>query len=62
MDRIGQNISTKAVGSNDREDISDTYKHPEKSREERNIMHKVLRKSNSLFARYYLNQRFNDIK
>ena len=60
--RIGQNISTKAVASTDRQDITDTYKHPEKSREERSIMHKVLRRSNSMFARYYLNQQFTDVK
>ncbi|XP_014213359.1 annulin isoform X2 [Copidosoma floridanum] len=58
---IGQNISTKAVGSWEREDITHTYKYPEKSDEERAAMLKALRQSESLFSRYYLNEEFNDI-
>lgn len=58
---IGQNISTKAVGVWEREDITHTYKYPEKSDEERAAMLKALRQSESLFSRYYLNDEFNDI-
>lgn len=38
------------------------YKAKEKSREEREIMEKVLRRSESMFARYYLNDKFSDIE
>ncbi|XP_051887232.1 protein-glutamine gamma-glutamyltransferase 2a [Pristis pectinata] len=38
---IGQFISTKAVGSDDREDVTHNYKYPEGSEEERNIFHKA---------------------
>ncbi|KAJ8865859.1 hypothetical protein PR048_033382 [Dryococelus australis] len=59
---IGQLISTKGVGSWKREDITDNYKYPEKSDEERAAMLKALRQSASLFSRYYLNEDFNDIQ
>ncbi|KAF7995203.1 hypothetical protein HCN44_004675 [Aphidius gifuensis] len=39
--RVGQNISTKAVGSYQREDITDTYKFPEDSIENRESFHKA---------------------
>ncbi|XP_011147377.2 annulin isoform X2 [Harpegnathos saltator] len=58
---IGQLISTKAVGRWAREDITHTYKYPEKTNEERAAMLKALRQSESLFSRYYLNEEFNDI-
>ncbi|XP_012283276.1 annulin isoform X2 [Orussus abietinus] len=58
---IGQFISTKAVGKWEREDITHTYKYPEKSIEERAAMLKALRQSESLFSRYYLNEEFNDV-
>ncbi|XP_037297754.1 annulin isoform X2 [Manduca sexta] len=58
---IGKNISTKAIGSMEREDITNTYKYPERTKEERMTMEKALRKSESIFARYYLNDAFNDI-
>ncbi|XP_043667444.1 annulin isoform X1 [Vespula pensylvanica] len=58
---IGQLISTKAVGRWIREDITHTYKYPEKSDEERAAMIKALRQSESLFSRYYLNEEFNDV-
>ncbi|XP_020284577.1 annulin isoform X2 [Pseudomyrmex gracilis] len=58
---IGQLISTKAVGRWAREDITHTYKYPEKSDEERAAMLKALRQSESLFSRYYLNEEFNDV-
>ncbi|XP_063239972.1 annulin [Bacillus rossius redtenbacheri] len=59
---IGQLISTKAVGSWKRDDITLNYKYPEKSDEERAAMLKALRQSASLFSRYYLNEDFNDIQ
>ncbi|XP_058804914.1 annulin isoform X2 [Phymastichus coffea] len=58
---VGRNISTKAVGRWEREDITHHYKYPEKSEEERAAMLKALRQSESLFSRYYLNEEFNDI-
>ncbi|XP_045490802.1 annulin isoform X1 [Colias croceus] len=65
MDRdttyIGQQICTKAIGKMEREDITDSYKYPERTKEERLTMEKALRKSGSIFARYYLNDVFNDV-
>ncbi|XP_003395644.1 annulin isoform X1 [Bombus terrestris] len=58
---IGQFISTKAIGRWAREDITHTYKYPEKSEEERAAMLKALRQSQSLFSRYYLNEEFNEV-
>ncbi|XP_011300177.1 annulin isoform X2 [Fopius arisanus] len=58
---IGRQISTKAVGSWTREDITHMYKYPEKSDDEREAMLKALRQSESLFSRYYLNEEFNDV-
>lgn len=43
------------------QDITNTYKYPEQTREERMTMEKALRKSESIFARYYLNDAFNDV-
>lgn len=57
----GQLISTKAVGRWDREDITHTYKFPEKSRDERDTMLKALKQANSAFSRFYLNEEFNEI-
>ncbi|ELT93168.1 hypothetical protein CAPTEDRAFT_156823 [Capitella teleta] len=42
---IGVNISTKAVGSNHRNDITHEYKHAEGSAEEREAVHKAFRYS-----------------
>lgn len=47
---------------NNFQDITDTYKYPEKSEEERAIMLKALNNSESIFSRYYLNEDFNDIR
>lgn len=58
---IGQQISTKAAGQFEREDITHLYKHPEKSEKERATMYRALQQSQNLFARYYLNEEFNDI-
>nr|XP_056723647.1 protein-glutamine gamma-glutamyltransferase E-like [Euleptes europaea] len=41
---IGTHISTKAVGSNQRVDITNTYKYPEGSAEERNVYRKACSK------------------
>lgn len=60
--RVGKNISTKSVGSSYREDITDLYKYQESSQEERAVMLRVLRMSKSSFARYYLNEQFEDVK
>ncbi|XP_054282567.1 annulin-like [Macrosteles quadrilineatus] len=59
---IGQKISTKAVGKWTIEDITLSYKFPEKSQDERAAMLKALKQSESLFSRYYLNEEFNDVK
>ncbi|XP_062887509.1 protein-glutamine gamma-glutamyltransferase 2-like isoform X2 [Mobula hypostoma] len=40
--RVGKCISTKSCGSNDREDITRNYKHPEGSRKEREIFDEAL--------------------
>ncbi|KAL4712854.1 hypothetical protein ACJJTC_011924 [Scirpophaga incertulas] len=58
---IGQKISTKAIGKMEREDITDIYKYPERTLEERATMEKALRRSGNVFARYYLNDAFNDV-
>ncbi|XP_026726770.1 annulin-like [Trichoplusia ni] len=58
---VGQNISTKAMGKIEREDITATYKYPEGTHEERVNMEKALNKSHSIFAKYYLNDDFNDV-
>nr|XP_023022032.1 annulin [Leptinotarsa decemlineata] len=59
---IGKLICTKAPGAFEREDITYTYKHKEKTPEERTTMLRALRQSENLFSRYYLNEDFNDIK
>lgn len=59
---IGLFISTKAVGSWMREDVTLSYKHEEKTKEERETMLKALKQANSAFSRYYLNEEFNDVQ
>ncbi|KAL7642373.1 UNVERIFIED_CONTAM: hypothetical protein RMT77_006934 [Armadillidium vulgare] len=59
---IGLNISTKAVGKMRRDDITYLYKYREESEEERNIMTEALRRCQNVFARYYLNQKFEDVE
>ncbi|XP_065205976.1 annulin-like [Planococcus citri] len=57
--RIGQKISTKAVGTLEREDITHNYKYPEGSKKEREINEKVLSvsaASGSPWAQMYLNE------
>ncbi|XP_018564308.1 annulin [Anoplophora glabripennis] len=58
---IGKLICTKAPSRFELEDITYTYKHPEKTNEERSTMLKALQQSESLFSRYYLNEDFNDV-
>ncbi|KAF5298385.1 hypothetical protein FQR65_LT01163 [Abscondita terminalis] len=58
---IGKLIITKTPGKWQFEDITTTYKHPEHAKEERTTMFKALKQSENLFARYYLNDDFNDI-
>lgn len=41
---IGQMMSTKAVGSNERVDVTDNYKYPEGSEKEREVFNKALRR------------------
>ncbi|XP_064466745.1 annulin-like isoform X2 [Ornithodoros turicata] len=60
-DKIGQRISTKAVGSFEREDLTHNYKYPESSREERDAMLNALRKCKHTFTRYYLNEELEDV-
>ncbi|KAL1429117.1 hypothetical protein MTO96_016848 [Rhipicephalus appendiculatus] len=60
-DKIGQCISTKAAGKFEREDITESYKHPEHTQEERNAMLKALRKCNHAYSRYYLNDEMEDV-
>ncbi|CAH1644819.1 unnamed protein product [Spodoptera littoralis] len=57
----GQKIVTKAVGEMKCEYLTNTYKYPEGSREERMTMEKALRKSESKYAKDYLNALFNDV-
>ncbi|XP_043465051.1 annulin-like [Leptopilina heterotoma] len=62
INSVGKFISTKAVGKWEREDITDNYKHPETTAEERDIMVKALRQSKSLYSHYYLNGIFHNVK
>ncbi|XP_074067289.1 protein-glutamine gamma-glutamyltransferase E [Macrotis lagotis] len=41
---VGRFISTKAVGSNSRMDVTDKYKYPEGSKEERDVFNKALQR------------------
>lgn len=59
---IGQFISTKAIGSYEREDITNEYKYRENSREEREVMLRALRQCRNSFSRYYLNDDFEDVQ
>lgn len=60
--RVGKIMSTKAIGSSNREDVTDSYKYQEKSSEEREVMLKALRLCKNQFARYLLNEKFEDIR
>lgn len=58
---IGKLIITKSPARFEFEEITGSYKYPEKTGEERNTMLRALRQSGNLFSRYYLNEEFNDI-
>uniref|UniRef100_A0A182NEW6 protein-glutamine gamma-glutamyltransferase n=1 Tax=Anopheles dirus TaxID=7168 RepID=A0A182NEW6_9DIPT len=47
---VGQNLSTKAIGSNARVDVTDRYKHPEGSNEERQVMLAAMKASCQRFS------------
>ncbi|KAL4604837.1 protein-glutamine gamma-glutamyltransferase 2-like [Arapaima gigas] len=47
---VGQNISTKAVGSNQRMDITDNYKYPEGTRKERLVFEEAVRRANGVIV------------
>ncbi|XP_003476471.2 protein-glutamine gamma-glutamyltransferase 6 [Cavia porcellus] len=49
--KVGRCISTKAVGSNSRVDITDLYKYPEGSQKERQVYRKAMKKLLSVEAR-----------
>lgn len=59
---VGRKISTKAVGSWDREDITSNYKFLEGTQAERRTMVGVLKQTNNFFSRYYLNEEFNEVQ
>ncbi|XP_050079098.1 annulin-like [Anopheles maculipalpis] len=48
--QIGRDMSTKAIGSNKREDITDQYKQPENSKEEREVMKTAMQFSCQRFS------------
>ncbi|KAK2715758.1 hypothetical protein QYM36_010361, partial [Artemia franciscana] len=59
---IGLNVSTKCVGKFGRSDVTDRYKFKENSAEEREVVLRALRQSESHFTRIYLNQAIEDIQ
>lgn len=61
QDKVGQFISTKAVGAWKREDVTHEYKFEEGTREERDVVLKALRENNHAYARYYLNDDMDDL-
>ncbi|KAG0729864.1 Annulin [Chionoecetes opilio] len=62
LDGIGQFLSTKAVGKFAREDVTHLYKYEEASKEERDVMKNALRLCENTFARYYLNEKMEDVE
>lgn len=61
-DEIGQLICTKAVNEFSIEDITDQYKHRERTDEEREVMLRALKLKKDVFSRYYLNDEFEDVE
>ncbi|KPM06831.1 transglutaminase-like protein [Sarcoptes scabiei] len=59
---IGVKIVTKAMFKNHTVDITQNYKHKESSKAERESMIKALKLTKSNFSRYYLNEKFEDIR
>ncbi|CAG7674590.1 unnamed protein product [Allacma fusca] len=62
VESVGRHISTKAIGTFAREDITLNYKYPEKSSKEREAMFAALKQNESSYSRYYLNEEFNDLR
>lgn len=60
-DKVGQFISTKAVGAWKREDVTHEYKFEEGTQHERDVVLKALRENNHAYARYYLNDDLDDL-
>lgn len=56
------NISTKAELKDKRVDITSNYKHKENSKLERESMLKALKMTRHYFSRYYLNEKFEDVR
>ncbi|XP_040172028.1 annulin-like [Anopheles arabiensis] len=48
--QVGKNISTKAIGSGKREDVTERYKYPEDSKEERDVMKTAMKYSSQRFS------------
>uniref|UniRef100_A0A023G034 protein-glutamine gamma-glutamyltransferase n=1 Tax=Amblyomma parvum TaxID=251391 RepID=A0A023G034_AMBPA len=61
-DKIGKNMSTKAVGRWEREDITHEYKFAEGTQKERDIVLKALRENNHAYSRFYLNESMDDVQ
>lgn len=61
-DSIGVLIITKAMGSQYREDITNRYKHQEKTKEEREVMLRALRLCKNQFSRYTINEVFGSVR
>ena len=59
---VGVNISTKAELKDKRVDITSNYKHKENSKLERESMLKALKMTKNYFSRYYLNEKFGDVR
>lgn len=59
---IGVSISTKAELKDKRMDITSNYKHKENSKQERESMLKALKMTRNYFSRYYLNEKFEDVR
>uniref|UniRef100_A0A182PDD7 Transglutaminase-like domain-containing protein n=1 Tax=Anopheles epiroticus TaxID=199890 RepID=A0A182PDD7_9DIPT len=49
-DQVGRDMSTKAIGTNERDDVTAQYKHVEGSAEERDVMKAAMRFSSQRFS------------
>lgn len=58
---VGRYISTKAVGSNDRHDLTEDYKYPEGSAEERSVAESVNRFSRTARFKIYKKDVIDDV-
>ncbi|XP_034945825.1 annulin-like [Chelonus insularis] len=60
---VGKQIVTKPIGIKEQPEIlTDNYKYPEESQEERKSMSKALNKHDWIFSRFSMNKEFRDIK